>query len=68
MNQEKLQMQLQIIRVTYRAESRRLPADALHALRLRASEILDRLESEANGDVRVLDQIASLRKEIGADA
>jgi hypothetical protein len=64
-DEDKLQMQLHIIRVTYRAESRRLRPDALHAVRLRALEILDRLEREADGD-SARRQIAEVRAEIGS--
>ena len=65
MDDRKLLLQLKIILVTYRAESRRLPREALHALRLRAAEIIDRLEQEANGDARLIEEIAKVRAEIG---
>ncbi len=67
MDEQKLRMQLQIIRVTYRAESKRLPADALHSLRLRAAVILERIEAEANGDARLLGEVAAIREEIGPE-
>ena len=67
MDERKLKLQLDIVRVTYRAEARRLPPDALRALRLRAFAILDRLEADGHVDPRLLDDIAAVRAELARD-
>jgi hypothetical protein len=66
-DERKLKLQLDIVRVTYRAEARRLPPDALRALRLRAHAILDRLEADGHVDPRLLDEIAAVRTELAHD-
>jgi hypothetical protein len=66
-DERKLRLQLDIIRVTYRAESKRLSADALRALRLRASAILDRLEQDGHRDPRLLDAVAAVRAELARE-
>ena len=66
-DERKLQLQLDIIRVTYRAEAKRLPPDALRALRVRATAILDRLERDGNGDPRLAEEIAAVRTELARD-
>ncbi len=67
MDERKLKLQLDIVRVTYRAEARRLPPDALRALRLRAYAILDRLEADGHVDPKLSDEIAAVRTELAGD-
>ena len=60
-----VQRQLDVIRVTMGAESSRLAPVAMDAMRLRAFRILDDLETQVNGDLQLLDEIAAVREEIG---
>jgi hypothetical protein len=61
---KRARQQLEIIRVTVTAEARRMPPDAMRAMRLRASEILNELELAAAGDAELLGDIAATRSEI----
>jgi hypothetical protein len=62
---DQARLQLKIIRITVRAEARRVQAANLEVVQLRAHEILDRLEAQAVGDPELLSEIDATRREVG---
>ena len=65
MNPRQARRQLDLVRFVVRHEGSRLTPVAMAEVRTRAYAILDGLEQEANGDLKLLDEITAVREEIG---
>ncbi|HEX2193380.1 MAG TPA: hypothetical protein VHK63_00190 [Candidatus Limnocylindria bacterium] len=65
MDDRQIRLQLEIIRVTYRAEAARLDPRALADVQARSNEILDRIEALVAGDGHLRDEVRAVRREIG---
>ncbi len=67
MDRRQIELQIRIIRVTYRGEVRRHGSDAMHEFRARATELLRKVEPAAE-EPDLVEAISALRHEIGLDS
>jgi hypothetical protein len=63
----RVQLQIEVIRVTYRIERRRRDSPTMEAFRERARSILDELESEARKKPMLQASLARARGELDGD-
>jgi hypothetical protein len=63
----RVQLQIEVIRVTYRIERRRRDSPTMQAFRERARSILDELESETRADPDLHASLAQARHELDGD-
>ena len=68
MDRRQVELQITIIRVTYRGEARRDSSATMSAFRRRASELLVDIAPAAAAYPDLVGAIADLRREIGLDA
>jgi vacuolar-type H+-ATPase subunit E/Vma4 len=62
-----VQLQIEVVRVTYRIERRRRDSATMEAFRERARSILDELASEAEGKPELQASLAQARGELDGD-
>jgi hypothetical protein len=62
-----VQLQIEVVRVTYRIERRRRDSTTMEAFRERARSILDELESEARATPELQASLAQARGELDGD-
>lgn len=62
-DEKRITWQLELIRLVYRAEARRLNEDGLQVVRERGFRLLDQLEDGADADLQ--QRIAAVRQELG---
>jgi hypothetical protein len=63
-----VELQIEVVRVTYRIERRRRDSPTMQAFRERARSILDELESRARGKPELQASLAQARGELDEDA
>ena len=67
MDDRRVQLQIEVIRVTYRIERRRRDAPTMQAFRDRARLILDELESSTRAHPDLHATLAEARRELDGD-
>ena len=67
MDDRRVQLQIEVIRVTYRIEARRRDSPTMQAFRERARSILDDLESETRARPNLHAEVAQARRELDGD-
>ena len=67
MDDRRVQLQIDVIRVTYRIERLRRDSPTMQAFRERARSILDELESEARANPELAASLARARSELDGD-
>lgn len=63
----RVQLQIELIRLTYRIERRRRDSPTMEAFRERARSILDELESETRARPHLHARVAQARRELEGD-
>ena len=68
MDDRRVELQIEVVRVTYRVERTRRDSPTMEAFRERARSILDELESRARGKPELQASLARARGELDEDA